>query len=171
MAFDNGPGFTAYYGYAFYGQDVYGLFEEPVTTGIYLEQDGYCPRYLRFQFSGVNTLPLYVFDLNPSSYDSYPQRNTQSYKTILNYDPTSDEDYKKLEFTMSWDRMPETMWFSMLPYTRKKVDGTSELIYFWDGNIGHYKATSVRIESFRGEVRAGYDPVDRFNVSIKLREV
>ncbi len=170
MAFDNGPGFTAYYGYGIYGQDVYGVLEEPITTGIYLLQSGYCPQYLRFQFSGV-TLPLYVFHLNPSSYDPYPQRTTQSYRAITNFDPTVDEDYKKIEIDMSWTRMSEIMWESIYPYTRKKVDGTSEPLYFWDGTIGHYKGSLIKLEYFKGEVKAGTDPIDRFNVSMKIREV
>lgn len=173
MPFDNGPGYTLYYGYGIYGQDVYGDgFQEPIsaTTGVYLVQNGYCPRYLRFQFSGA-TLPLYVFDLNPSSYDPYPQRTTQSYSLILNFDTTIDQDYNKIEVSMNWDRMPETMWESLLPYTRKKVDGTSERLYFWDSTIGRARESLVKVEEFQGEVVAGETPIDRHSVSMKLRFV
>lgn len=166
------PGYTAYYGYGIYGQNVYGTLDEApnITTGIYVVQNGYCPLYLRFQFSGA-TLPLYVFDVNPSTYDPYPQRTTQSYNLILNFDTTIDQDYKKIEINMQWDRMPEAMWEAIYPYTRKKVDGTSESLYFWDGAIGHYKESLIKIEDFQGEVRAGLDAIDRFNVSMRLREV
>ncbi len=104
------PGFnndiTAYYGYGAYGQNVYGMLAgpTPVITGIYVQQNGYCPLYLRFQFSGI-ALPLYVFEQNPTEYDAYPQRTTQSYRTIDNFDPTVDEEYRKIEITMAWPRI------------------------------------------------------------------
>lgn len=174
MSYPN-EGFTLYYGgngvygYSLYG-DVGNPGPEPVVTGIYNIQDGYCPRYLRMQFSG-SILPLYVFQINPSVYDAYPQRNTASYKTILNFDPTIDETYKKLEITLQWDRMPQQMWNDILPYSRKKVDGTSERLLFWDAGVGHYKESLMKLEYLKGEVRAGEDPVDRHNVSLKLREI
>ncbi len=175
MGFNDGPGFTAYYGYGIYGQNVYSLVAGPTNTGvtptgIYNIQNGYCPLYLRFQFSGIN-LGLYVFDLNPSTYMPFPQRTTQQYQTILDFNPTVDESYQKIELNMTWDQMPEKMWTAMLPYSRKNVDGTSENLYFWDGTIGRCRETSVKIESLRGEIRAGWDPIDRFSVSLKMRLV
>lgn len=159
------------YGESIYGEDLYG--DGPPYIPIlpispYGIQSGYCPQYLRFQFSGIR-LPLYIFDQNPISYDGYPQRTTQSYKNLINPDPTIDEPYQKIEMTMTWDRMPESMWNAILPYTRKKVDGSSEPLYFWDGQIGRFKEGRIKVESFRGEVRGGYFPIDRFNVSLKMR--
>lgn len=171
MPFDNGPGLTSFYGFAVYGSDVYGEWADDVpatTTGIYVVQDGYCPRYLRFQFSGA-TLPLYVFEVNPSEYNPYPQRTTQQYQTVLNFNPTVDENYNKIEMSMAWQRMPESMWEAIYPYTRKKVDGTSEDLYLWDGEIGHFRETRIKVENFKGEVKGGYDPVDRFTVSMAFR--
>ncbi len=172
MSFDNGPGFTAFYGFGVYGEDVYGEVPEPIVsaTGTYNVQNGYCPRYLRFQFSGVN-LGLYIFEINPTEYDVYPQRTTQSYKTILDPDLTVDESYIKLELSMKWDFMTENMWQSITPYSRKKVDGTSEILYFWDGSINRFLEKQVKVEAFAGELRGGYFPVCRHNVSVKLREL
>ncbi len=171
MSFNDGPGFGAVYGYGLYGSNVYGVIAgapAPVVTGIYVIQDGYCPRYLRFQFSGI-ALPLYVFDINPSNYDAYPQRTTQQYQNILNFNPTVDENYNKIEIDMSWDRIPENMWEMLYPYTRKRVDGTSEPLFFWDGDVGRARESRVKVEYFKGEVSAGEDPIDRHNVSMRLR--
>ncbi len=168
----NGAEFLPY-GFAIYGEDVYGDGANPipvVITDCLSEQPGYCPAYVRFQFSGVN-LGLYIFEQNPLSYDIYPQRTTQKYAYILNNDRTIDETYKKLEIGLSWDYMPESMWNSIMTYSRKKVDGTSEALYFWDANLGRFCGRQVKIEGMTSEVRAGYDPPHRFNVSFKLREI
>lgn len=159
-----------HYGVAQYGYDTYGDIP-PVGGAVvfpYPEVPGYCPQYLRFQLSGINQ-GLYVFELNPSSYDPYPQRSTQSYKTIINYDKTIDQQYNKLEIELQWDEMSEAMWNSLLPFSRKRVDGTSEAFYFWDSHINRFNGHRVKIESLKGEVKAGYTPINRFNVSMKIR--
>ncbi len=154
------------YGVAVYGDDLYGdgINIYPNGNNPYPIQSGYCPQYLRFQFSGI-ALPLYIFDQNPLNYDGYPQRTTQSYKNIMNSDPTIDEPYEKVEINMTWDHMSEAMWNAIMPYTRKKVDGSQENLWFWDGTIGRFREVRVKIESFRGEVRGGYFPIDRFTQS------
>ncbi len=163
-------GFSFTYGQAFYGEDIYGEVVQfvPAPANGYTEQAGYCPKYLRFQISGIN-MGLYVFDINPTSYDGFPQRTTQSYRNILGFDPTVDKNYDKIEIDMSFEQMPESMWNSLLPYSRKKVDGTSEDLYLWDSHAGRFQGNKMRIEAMRGEVKGGYFPIDRFNVSMKIR--
>lgn len=158
------------YGQAQYGVNVYGEVVIPSTLPgpCLTDQPGYCQTYTRFQFSGVN-LGLYIFDLNPTNYTPFPQRTTQSYKTILNFDDTVDEQYDKIDMTLTWNEMSESMWNYILPYTRKNVDGTSESLYFWDGNFGRACGKKVKIESFNGQLHGGNTPIKRFNVSLRIR--
>ncbi len=142
----------------------------PILPTGYFPQDGYCPKYLRFQFSGVD-LGLYIFDINPSNYDPYPKRTTKSYQTILSSDPTIDETYIKINETMTWDRIPYTMWQRLSEFSNKKVDGTSDIIYFWDGEIGKYREAPIKVEGLKGDIMAGYDPIEVFSVSIELRDI
>lgn len=163
------PEFQAY-GDSLYGYDLYGDGAFLSNPPLVYATPGKCPDYLRFQFSGIN-LGLYVFEINPSKYDVYPQRNTQSYKTILDFDPTSDEEYNKIEINMSWDQMSAKMYADILPYSRKKVDGSSEQLYFWDANVRRFFEGQIKVEALHGELRAGFAPPDRFNVSLRLREI
>ena len=160
-----------FYGVATYGNDTYGNAEpiNPNTIVIpYPEVPGYCPQYLRFQLSGVKQ-GLYVFELNPSSYDPYPQRTTQSYKNITVFEHTIDAPYNKLEIDMHWDEMSNNMWNSLIPYSRKNVDGTSENLYFWDSHVNRFQGHRVKIESLRCDLKGGHYPLTRFNVSMKIR--
>lgn len=165
-------GFAKYGEGSRYGQSLYGdgFYIPPPPSGLYPPQafSGACPTYQRFALSGLN-LPLYIFELNPDSYDSYPQRTTQSYKTILDFDPTIDETYKKIELSMGWTEMSDAMWSSLLTYSRKLVDGTSEPLYAWDSTVNHLNGTLIKIEQLKGQVQGGNAPVKRFSVSLKLR--
>lgn len=160
------------YGRAQYGVDTYGgAVPAPVSSTACLDaQPGYCPSYVRFQFSGVN-LGLYIFELNPSTYDIYPQRTTQSYSYVNEVYGTIDEDYMKLEIDLFWNLMPYQMYQDIKVYSRKLVDGTSEDLYFWDANMGRFCGKKVKIEEFEGRVIGGYYPIDRHSVRLKLREV
>lgn len=162
-----------YYGVATYGNDTYGDIAPAVIViggNCLSEQPGFCPVYTRFQFSGVN-LGLYIFEINPTSYDIYPQRNSKSYNYINNVSKIMDASYIKLEIDIRWDNMPEDMWNSIKTYSRKKVDGSSEVLYFWDANLGRFCGRQVKIEEFTTELHGGYNPINRFNVSLKMREV
>jgi hypothetical protein len=118
--------------------------------------------------SGVS-LGAYTFELNPMQYDPFRRRETKVYQVVMSTNPTVDEDYRKTPIEISWDYMPQNMWDALVPYARKRRDGTSEDIYFWDGAISGFQGQRVRIEDLRGEVRGGYDPVCRWNVSMKIR--
>lgn len=172
-AFDDYAGFTAFYGYSEYGANVYGDGLEPqpanLTTCL-TDQPGFCPVYTRFQLSGIN-LGLYIFEQNPLTYDVYPQRNTQKYSYILNSDNTVDQTYEKMEIQLTWDSMTEAMWNNLMVYSRKKVDGSSETLYFWDANQGRFCGKQIKMEGITAEVRGGFDPITRFNVAVKIREV
>lgn len=162
-----------HYGAAVYGSDTYGDIP-PVNPTIVIacleQQPGYCPEYIRFQLSGVN-LGLYIFELNPTEYDIYPQRRTQAYSHVNNFNGTIDSDYNKLEIELKWTNMPASMWEAISVYSRKKYDGTSEDLYFWDANFGRFCGRRIKLEEFRADVRGGYDPINRMNVSVLLREV
>jgi len=161
----------ATYGIALYGQILYGntLVPTPTPGGSgYLFDPPYCPVYQRFMFWGEN-LGYYMFEMNPRDYDPRPQRDTQVYQVIADTNPTFDKDYNKMVVNMSWEYMPERMWNAILPYMRKKVDGSSEALYFYDAQITNFNWTKVKVEALRGEARGGYEPVHRFNVSLKLR--
>lgn len=155
----------ARYGLSNYGVGLYGV-ETPVEA--ICEPDYSRIVYTRFAFSGVN-LGYYPFEINPTSYNAYPQRTTKAYDIINGVNPTIDEDYNKLIIDMSWGWMPERMWNKLVPYARKKVDGTSENTYFWDLDIARFNGVKIRVENLKAEARAGSDPVDRFNVSLQLR--
>ncbi len=169
---DNFPEFLPY-GEALYGDDLYGEGQNIypiVITDCLSEQSGYCPAYVRFQFSGVN-LGLYIFEQNPLSYDIYPQRTTKAYSYIIDSNTTVDETYKKIEIELRWDYMPESMWNQIMTYSRKRVDGRSEELYFWDANLGRFCGRQVKMEGISAEVRGGYNPPARHNVVFKLREI
>lgn len=170
-------GITLLYGVGRYGVNVYGDVGgsgvQPTPTPIepcLSEQPGYCPTYTRFQFSGVN-LGLYIFELNPTNYDIYPQRTTKSYSHTLGHDTTIDQNYDKIEISISWREMSESMWQSIIPYSRKLVDGTSEDLYFWDANLGRFCGRRVKLEEFSAQLVGGNNPIKRFNVNAKLRSV
>lgn len=129
-----------------------------------------CFDYTRFAFSGVN-LGLYALDINPDKYIPYPQRNTQEYHVIAGSDPTVNQDYNKILVSMSWGFMPEEMWNDLLPYTRKNYAGQSDTIYFWDNPIGRFSGIQVKITKFEGKTIAGNRPIDRYDISLELREV
>lgn len=153
---------------AIWDEDVY---EAAIsTTGVY-STPGFCPAdYLRFKFSGVN-LGEYIFEINPTSYNVYPQRDTSAYSMITDTDPTIDKSYIKHEINISWNRISQDMWAELEAFARKRVDGTSEDLYFWDGSIGRFSCSRVKIERLRGEVLGGRDPIERDGVSFMLREV
>ena len=144
---------------------------QPVqSTQCLVQQSGFCSQYVRFQFSGAQ-LGLYVFDVNPTVYNQYPQRTTQAYNTILNSYPTIDETYNKLEIDLKWNRMPYGMWSIIKNYALKNTDGTSNTLYFWDANMGRFCGSTVKIEAFQADLDAKQATMDRMNVSIKLRQV
>lgn len=156
----------AQYASSLYGNSVYGLGTGvPVTS---CSEPTNCFVYDRFVLSGVN-LGAYIFDLNPTKYDGFRRPEVKSYATVMSTNPTIDVPYNKIPIELSWDQMPQAMWDEILPYARKYRDGTSEDIYFWDGAISGMQGIRVRIEDLKGEVRGGYEPVHRFNVSMKLR--
>lgn len=162
-----------YYGVATYGNDTYGDIAPAIIViggDCLSEQPGFCPVYTRFQFSGVN-LGLYIFEINPTSYDIYPQRASKSYTYINEFSNIIDADYNKLEISIEWANMPESMWNSIKTYSRKKVDGRSEDLYFWDANMGRFCGRKVKIEEFSADLKGGWNPINRFSVSLKLREV
>ena len=159
----------AIYGISLYGPpSIYGPGTGvPPPTG-WFNTKTWCWDYPRFALSGVN-IGYYEFEINPTSYNVYPQRDTQTYATIMNSTPTIDQPYEKLVIEMTWAYMSENMWIKIKPYARKKVDGTSDNTYFWDANFGRFSQGKVKIEDLKGEVQGGYDPPDRKNVSLKLR--
>ncbi len=140
-----------------------------IDSGVYTTP-GYCPDYLRFQLSGIN-LGLYTFEINPSNYNIFPQKRTGGYATILDPDPTVEEDFNKLEIQVSWKRMPLKMWEQIEAYSRKEVDGTSEDMWFWDANTGRFTGNKVKVEKLSARVRGGTEPLDRFDVKMSLKEL
>ncbi len=129
-----------------------------------------CKFYERFQISGVN-LGVYKFDVNPSSYDPFPAKTTQFYKSVNSFNSTVDQVYTKIELTMGWDIMQESMWNDLLPYYRKNTDGTSEGLYFYDSNIGNFNWTKIQVIDLRAQAMAGNDPIYRTKVSFRIRQI
>lgn len=155
----------ARYGQSVYGAAVYGLDSGVVTP---CSEPAYCPSYDRFVLSG-STLGNYIFELNPMRYDPYRRQEPQVYSVVMSTNPTVDVPYEKVSVEMSWDFMPERMWNALLPYARKRRDGSSENIYIWDGGISGLQGQRIRIEDLKAEVRGGVEPVHRYNVSMRIR--
>ena len=120
--------------------------------------------------SGVN-LGLYIFDVNPTNYDIYPQKRTQGYDTILDSDPTISKTYKKFTIKVTWQEVPHYMWNQLEPYARKNVAGVSEDICFWDADFQRFQGSQIKIEELEGTARGGNLPVDRYDVSMLIREI
>lgn len=129
-----------------------------------------CPNYSRMKISGV-TLGEYVFPVNSSTYDIYPARTTQSYRAINNFEPTIDQVYNKIEIKLNWNIMDSMMWSDLLPYARKNVDGTSDILYFWDGGIGRFSASTIKVTSLKARAIAGFNPIHRHNIEFVIKQV
>ncbi len=130
-----------------------------------------CINYPRFQLNSTD-LGIYVFEINPSTYDVFPSRTTRPYTTIQSSDPTVDQDYNKIDVVYRWDYMSESMWNDIYPYYAKNVDGTSLIgLTFSDATIGRFSNTPITVCKFTGTTQAGYFPVDRFSVEMIIRQI
>lgn len=159
------------YGVSVYGVGLYGV-DAPPSSGVPIDIPitTACVLYDRFVISGVN-LGKYSFDVNPSDYDPYPVKDTNSYRTIMDADPTIDFDYNKFEISLSWNRMPEQQFYELESFSRKNTDGRSENIYFWDGAIGSFNGAQIRVISFEAGAGAGFVPIDRTRARMLIRRV
>ena len=58
-----------------------------------------------------------------------------------------------------------------MSYSRKNLDGRSEDLYFWDGDIAAFNGAKIRVVELKGGLAGGYDPIDGTSVSMTRRKV